>query len=58
MKVFIILGLFFFGLVFGQTEPPVVQTNNGQVAGYVKTLDDGSQSFIYEGIRYGIHTQT
>lgn len=34
-------------------EPPVVETKSGKVRGYVKSLDETHEVFVYEGIPYG-----
>lgn len=34
-------------------EPPIVKTKQGRVAGYVMSVEDKQNVYVYEGIRYG-----
>lgn len=34
-------------------RPPIVTTKQGQVAGYVMSVEDQQNVYVYEGIRYG-----
>lgn len=54
MKLLVLSVALFVGAVV-KADPPVVQLQNGQVAGYVKNLDpdEGAHAYVYEGIPYG-----